>query len=214
KGQKPDVTVALFELLHRHDIRPMAMIMFHEGQPYYTPRSLYGLFNQVDFLRRAGAITVQCTVHFPAVGTREYEETYRSGRVVRQLGRYTIPESKMDGNHVLVVGREKLWLKQVKLWGGYFAFYNPVNLIRALLAQDGSRMAKRRVSYQGVGLLATLWTGLRTLPYVVRLVTSSAKCHQAPPSPRVPVRHAPQALARSPALPPTREAVEGVQTAA
>ena len=62
------------------------MMMFHDGQPFYTPESLYGLANQVDFLRRAGAISIQCTVHNPAVGTREYEKTYQSGKVLKQLG--------------------------------------------------------------------------------------------------------------------------------
>ena len=60
KGQKPEVTVELFRLMDTLDIAPMAMMMYHEGQPFYSRGSLYGLVNQVDFLR-AGAISVQIT---------------------------------------------------------------------------------------------------------------------------------------------------------
>ncbi len=69
KGQKPEKTLELFQLMHAHKIAPMAMIMYHDGQPLYTANSLYGLWNQVQFLRRAGAISLQCTVHGPAFGT-------------------------------------------------------------------------------------------------------------------------------------------------
>src|SRR5204862_8099183 len=67
KGQKPEVTIELFKLMHQHKICPMAMMMFHAGQPFYTPGGLYGLANQVEFLRQAGAVSVQVTTHVPAV---------------------------------------------------------------------------------------------------------------------------------------------------
>ena len=41
KGQKPEVTTALFNLLDRHKICPMAMMMYHDGQINYI-QSLYG----------------------------------------------------------------------------------------------------------------------------------------------------------------------------
>ncbi|MBV9123330.1 MAG: radical SAM protein [Planctomycetes bacterium] len=215
KGQKPEVTLELFKLLHQHKIMPMAMMMFHEGQPFYTPHSLYGLYNQVDFLRRAGAISLQCTVHIPAPGTREYDKTYFSGRVLRRVGGYVIPEAKIDGNHVLVKGKEEPWRKQLKLWGGYLAFYNPLNLVRALLARDGSRLWKYRVVYQALGFVATLWTGWKMLPYMLRLKTSSLQCYQEPPPLHsVPVQDAPQAFPRYPTLQPTREMVESERLAA
>jgi len=67
KGQKPTQTIELFRLLAEQKISPMAMKMFHEGQPFYTRNALYGLYNQIKFLREAGAVSVQCTVHGPAV---------------------------------------------------------------------------------------------------------------------------------------------------
>src|SRR5262249_4474538 len=111
KGQKPEVTVELFKLMHQYKISPMAMIMFHDGQPFFSPGKLYGLANQMGFLRKAGAISAQCTVHIPAVGTREYEATYQTGKVLHEIGGYRIPESKIDGNHVLVATDEPAWLR-------------------------------------------------------------------------------------------------------
>jgi len=201
KGQKPEVTVELFRLMHQHKISPMAMMMFHEGQPFYSPGSLYGLFNQVEFLRKAGAISLQCTVHIPAVGTREYEETYQTGRVIERVGRYAIPESKIDGNHVLVLGEEPAWKRQLQLLGGYAAFYNPWNLIRAL-RRDGSLLRRRRYGYQIVGQIATLWTAWKMLPYILRLMLGRAECLSGPPVlETVPVAKPEGAFPRMPQLP-------------
>ena len=197
KGQKPAVTLELFRLLHQQRISPMAMLMFHEGQPFYSRGSLYGLANQVDFLRRAGAISIQCTVHSPAVGTREVEKTYRTGRVLRKLGGYVIPESKLDGNHVVVDGADRPWLKQLKLLGAYAAFYNPLNLLRGF-RKDGTRLRRRRIGWQIAGQFGLLWTAWKVLPYLLRLLRP-IQYHQAPPAPAtVPFRLAKNAFSRIP----------------
>ena len=130
-------------------------MMFHEGQPYHTPGALYGLYNQIKFLHEAGAVSVQCTVHSPAVGTREQEAIYAKGGVLRSIGSYIIPESMYDGNHVMVVAGESPWKRQVKLLGGYAAFYNPANFVRAL-KRDGSPLRRRHIRYQ-------FWDGGRDL---------------------------------------------------
>ncbi len=204
KGQKPETTVELFRLMHEWKISPMAMIMFHEGQPFYSRGSLYGLYNQVKFLRKAGAISLQCTVHVPAVGTREYERTYRTGRVIERIGRYRIPESKIDGNHVILAGRVPPWRRQLELLAGYAAFYNPWNLIRAL--KKGSRLRRRRFGYQIAGNIATAWTAWKFLPYVFRLLTSRFHFYRAaPPLETVPVRVPAGGFARHPQEPPGGE---------
>lgn len=199
KGQKPEVTVELFRQMHAQKISPMAMIMFHDGQPFYTPGQLYGLVNQVDFLRRAGAVSLQCTVHIPAVGTREFEKTYESGKVIERIGSYAIPDSKIDGNHVIVSDAEPAWQKQLKLLGGYASFYNPLNMIRAL-KRDGSPLRRRRFGYQLVGQIATAWTILKALPFVGRLLMGNPTYYKAaPPVHTVPVRSPDQAFSRYPA---------------
>jgi radical SAM superfamily enzyme YgiQ (UPF0313 family) len=198
KGQKPDLTVELFRLMHEQKISPMAMLMFHEGQPFHTAGSLYGLANQVAFLRRAGAISVQCTVHTPALHTREYEKVYEGGRVLARLGRHTIEESRFDGNHVLVVGQEAAWRRQLGVLGGYAAFYNPLNFVRAF-KRDGSRLRRRRIGYQAAGQIATLFTAAKMTPYILRLMTGKPVFHSGPPPLRpVPVRETAAAFARLP----------------
>ena len=197
KGQKPTQTFELFRLLAEQKISPMAMMMFHEGQPYYTRNALYGLYNQIKFLREAGAVSVQCTVHGPAVGTREQEATYAKGGVLRGLGSYVIPESRFDGNHVIIATGEAAWKRQVKLIGGYAAFYNPVNLVRAL-KRDGSPLRRRRISYQLVGMAALLWTAAKMTPYILRLMTGKPSFKSGIEAETVALRHPDQAFPRWP----------------
>jgi radical SAM superfamily enzyme YgiQ (UPF0313 family) len=197
KGQKPVQTIELFRLLREHKISPMAMMMFHSGQPYHSPGALYGLANQVRFLREAGAVSVQCTVHSPAVGTREQEATIATGTVMASVGRYVIPESKFDGNHVILFAGEAAWKRQVKLLGGYAAFYNPANFLRAL-KRDGSPLRRRRIGYQLLGMAAVIWTAARMVPYILRLMTGKPSFITEIPVPAIPVRHPDQAFARWP----------------
>jgi radical SAM superfamily enzyme YgiQ (UPF0313 family) len=196
KGQKPEVTTELFSLLLEHRIMPMAMMMYHEGQPFRSRGSLYGLANQIDFLRRAGAISVQCTVHTPAVGTREYEAAFETGRVMARLGSAPVTDAHQDGCHLTMSGAEPAWRRQLKLLGGYLTFYNPLNLIRALKS-DGCTVRKERIVYQLAGFLAALLTCVQLLPYLLRLAFSKPTFYQeAPPTSTVPVRTAPQAFPR------------------
>jgi radical SAM superfamily enzyme YgiQ (UPF0313 family) len=197
KGQKPTQTVELFRLLGEHKISPMAMMMFHEGQPYHTPGALYGLYNQIKFLREAGAVSVQCTVHSPAVGTREQEATYAKGGVLRSIGSYVIPESRYDGNHVIVVAGEAPWKRQVKLIGGYAAFYNPANFVRAL-KRDGSPLRRRRIRYQLAGMAAMIWTAAKMTPYILRLMTGKPSYRKHAGATTIEIRHPDQAFPRWP----------------
>ena len=199
KGQKPTQTIELFRLLDEHKISPMAMMMFHEGQPYYTPGALYGLYNQIKFLHEAGAVSVQCTVHSPAVGTREQEAIYAKGGVLRSIGSYIIPESMYDGNHVMVVAGEAPWKRQVKLLGGYAAFYNPANFVRAL-KRDGSPLRRRRIRYQLAGMAAVIWTAAKMTPYILRLMTGKPSYRKDAGATTIEIRHPDQAFQRWPTM--------------
>ena len=184
--------------MHQNKICPMAMMMYHDGQPFYRRGSLYGLANQIAFLRKAGAITVQCTVHIPAVGTREYEPTHDSGRVIARVGGQAVPEYHLDGNHVLTGGSAAPWKRQLGMWGGYASFYNPLNLLRAC-ARDGSPLRNRRIGFQLFGVAATIISGWRILPYVVRLMRGTITYHTAaPPTAPLPTRRPAGAVARYP----------------
>src|SRR5262245_28907574 len=197
KGQKPEVTAQLFPLMHRHKILPMAMMMFHDGQPFQTPGSLYGIANQMDFLRQAGAASVQVTIHTPAIGTREYERTFATGKVLKQLGKTAVTSAGFyDGNHSLIRSDTPHWLKQLQLLGAYFRFYNPLNLWRACRA-DGSPLRWYRAAYQAAGLIGAVRTAWKLIPYTLRLAYSKQTYHTAaPPATRVPVRLAPGAFPR------------------
>jgi radical SAM superfamily enzyme YgiQ (UPF0313 family) len=198
KGQKPEVTLDLFRLMHQHKICPMAMMMFHAGQPFYTRGGLYGLANQVEFLYRAGAISLQVTTHGPAVGTREYEKTFTSGRVYKRVGPYEMTDGLMDGNHVYVTDDEASWRKQLQLLGGYLAFYNPLNLFRSFRA-NGSPLRFYRMGYQIAGMMGALWTTVKLLPYTLQLWMGKKEfATETPPITHVPVRLAPGAFARFP----------------
>ncbi len=182
KGQSPERTVELFRLLLDHGIKPHAMMMFHDGQPFYSRGSPYGLLNQVEFLRRAGALTIQWTAHMPAVGTREYEKTYQQGRVIERLGRYRIRDRHFDANHIVVTGQAAGWKRQLQMLGGYAAFYNPWNLVRAFRTPETTSMRRRRMEYQLLGMVASVWTIARMLPYTLRLLTARVECHRTVPS--------------------------------
>jgi radical SAM superfamily enzyme YgiQ (UPF0313 family) len=198
KGQKPEKTTELFGLMHQNRICPMAMMMFHAGQPFHTPGSLYGLTNQMDFLRRAGAVSVQVTTHNPAVGTREYERAFAAGRVLKRIGSYEVSDAAIDGNHVLVADDQRPWMKQLQLLGGYLSFYNPFNLLR-ILRDNSSRLRFYRAGYQIAGLLGALRTAWKMLPYTLRLALCKKEfAAKSPPVARVPVHLSPGAFPRFP----------------
>lgn len=198
KGQKPEVTERLFKLLDENNIAPMAMMMYHDGQPFKTRNSLYGISNQMQFLRNAGAVSLQCTVHVPMIGTKEQEKTFNAGKVVAKVGGKAIEERHFDGNHIIVSGSEPDWSRQVKFLGAYASFYNPFNLLRAF-RDDGSRLRKYRMAYQFIGMIATGITVLKTLPYLLRLRFTKTERHQhSPPQYPVPVTYAPGAFPRWP----------------
>jgi len=76
KGQSPEKTKYLFELLNKFGIAPMPMMMHHDGQPLMSWGNLYGLLNQVNFLRKTGSVSVQVTILTPSVGSKGYEEPF------------------------------------------------------------------------------------------------------------------------------------------
>jgi hypothetical protein len=115
--------------------------------------------------------------------------------VLRRIGNHPISDRMFDGNHVLITGQEPPWKRQLELLGGYAAFYNPLNFARAL-KRDGSKLRRRRIGYQAVGMVATAWTAMRMAPYALRL-TGSLEHHDAPPvTGPVRVRHSSVGLRR------------------
>jgi hypothetical protein len=86
KGQDPEKTKRVFRALLDHGIAPMPMMMHHDGQPLWSRKGLYGLLNQVRFLKRAGAVSAMITFLTPSVGSRGYEQSFPDGLVLRRVG--------------------------------------------------------------------------------------------------------------------------------
>jgi radical SAM superfamily enzyme YgiQ (UPF0313 family) len=132
KGQSPEKTRTLFEILNKHGICPMAMMMHHDGQPLYSRGQLYGILNQVNFLRKAGSVSVQVTILTPSVGSKGYEEPYKKGMVIEQAGDKKLEDFQYDGNHLIATEDPHPWRKQLNIYLAYASFYNPLNFLRAL----------------------------------------------------------------------------------
>jgi radical SAM superfamily enzyme YgiQ (UPF0313 family) len=151
KGQSPEKTRKLFEILNGHGICPMPMMMHHDGQPLASRHNLYGLLNQVNFLRKSGSVSVQVTILTPSVGSKGYEESYESGMVIEKAGNHQVEDYQYDGNHCIATNDPRPWRKQFNLYMAYASFYNPVNFVRAI-ANWKDPVWSYRVMYQAYGM--------------------------------------------------------------
>jgi radical SAM superfamily enzyme YgiQ (UPF0313 family) len=152
KGQTPEKTRTLFELMNRLGICPMAMMMHHDGQPLASRGNLYGLLNQVNFLRRSGSVSVQVTILTPSVGSKGYEEPFEKGMVIDQAGGHKVEDYQFDGNHCIATEDPAPWRKQLNLYLGYASFYNPLNFVKAIMSWKDP-LWNYKVFYQVYGML-------------------------------------------------------------
>lgn len=185
KGQGPERTKAVFSLLRKAGIAPMAMIIHHDGQPLWSWKSLYGLINQVNFLRRAGALTCQITLLTPSVGSKSYEKIYEEGKVLRTVGGKPVEEYQYDGNHCVATESAHPWVRQLNVFLGYAAFYNPLNFLRALGQVDS--FWKSRLQCQTLGMMGILQSAYRMRDWLGRLMFGKIERHTQPPQPRFPL---------------------------
>jgi radical SAM superfamily enzyme YgiQ (UPF0313 family) len=168
KGQSPEKTKKLFEILNQHGICPMSMMMHHDGQPLASRGNLYGLLNQVNFLRRSGSVSVQVTILTPSVGSKGYEEPYEKGMVIGEAGGHKVEDHHYDGNHCIATDDSKPWRKQMNIYLAYASFYNPLNFVRTILNWKDP-VWSMRLLYQVYGMagvvksLVTGWSWLRGL---------------------------------------------------
>jgi radical SAM superfamily enzyme YgiQ (UPF0313 family) len=165
KGQSPEKTKQLFGVLNDYGICPMAMMMHHDGQPLYSKGELYGIINQVNFLRRTGAVSAQITILTPSVGSKAFYEPYRNGMVIASASGQEVEDRLFDGNHCIATNDAKPWRKQLNIFLSYASFYNPLNLLRSILYWKDP-VWKVRVMYQAlgmVGLVKSVSNGYRWL---------------------------------------------------
>ncbi len=159
KGQSPEKTKAVFQLLSQQGIAPMPMMMHHDGQPLWSRGSMYGLLNQVEFLFRAGAVTCQITLLTPSVGSVSYEESFRQSVSLESVGGRPIEDYQRDGTHCIATTDPYPARRQINVLAAYAAFYNPVNLARALFTFD--KLWADRIVTQAMGMYCvgrSLWS--------------------------------------------------------
>ncbi len=168
KGQDGEKTREVFERLIKLRIMPMPMMILHDAQPLYTRNNLYGLLNQVRFLRKAGAISMQILVLTPAQGTEYYEKPFEDGMVFESVGGDRIEEPHWDGMHVFATHLPKPWRQQLNLLTGYAAFYNPWNLLKALF-RGHYRVAAADMAMQLIGMMALAKTSVDGLRWAWKL---------------------------------------------
>ncbi|MCH8150653.1 MAG: B12-binding domain-containing radical SAM protein [Planctomycetes bacterium] len=186
KGQSVSKTADLFALMNKTGICPMPMMMHHDGQPLYTRGSLYGLLNQIAYLRKHGVQSVQVTALTPAVGTRSYEPMFENGSVFESVGNRPVRQHQFDGNHVVATTSTKPWRGQLNVLLAYASYYNPINFVRSLLRPANS-LYLAGLSDQLRGMFALVPTALNSVHWAFRLWRGPIKRQTGPPVSKIPV---------------------------
>ena len=186
KGQSLNRTAELFAELNRRGILPMPMMMHHDSQPLHTRGSPYGLLNQVSFLRKCGAQSLQVTVLTPAVGTRSYEAAFENGFVFDTVGGKRVLQWQFDGNHVVASSLPQPWRTQLNVLLAYASYYNPLNLVRAL-ARPANSLFLAGVYDQLRGMMGLGVNAIDSARWAYRLWRGPISHLAGPPGPKRPL---------------------------
>jgi len=204
KGQSPEKTKKLFEVLNGYGIAPMAMMMHHDGQPLTSRGNLYGLLNQVNFLRKSGSTSVQVTILTPSVGSKGYEEPYENGMVIAEADGNKIDDHHYDGNHCIATHDPHPWRKQMNMYLAYASFYNPLNFVRAI-ADWKHPLWDVRVVYQAYGMVGLVKSFMSGFTWLKSLWKGPVRKMQEVPRRRL-------EMVPPPVSPATVEGTVGLQT--
>src|SRR5665213_434819 len=187
KGQSVEKTQEAFAALRGAGICPMPMMMHHDSQPLYSHGTYYGLLNQINVLRKAGAVSLQVLMMTPSAGTKLYEQTFTGGQVFKRVGGQRVLPHMYDGNYVIASGHAQPWRKQLNMLIGYASFYNPLWLAHNLLRKK-TKVSHKAAGMQVVGMMGLAQSIRRTFSWAIRLRFGKIdRLAQAPVSP-VPMR--------------------------
>ncbi len=202
KGQSVGKTVEALQLLAKHGISPMPMMMHHDEQPLVSrgPKP-YGLLNQIRLLRKAGAVSMQVLMLVPATGSKLFAGTYTSGMAYDSVSGRKVEEHMLGGNYVIASHHSKPWRKQLNLLLAYAYFYNPFRLLLAVL-KPKSKLYFADAVWQGLGMWGLVQTARRTLGWNLRLWRGVIRRKTGPPISPIPMRGA-AGVAADHALPGT-----------
>jgi radical SAM superfamily enzyme YgiQ (UPF0313 family) len=187
KGQSVNKTTEAFHSLRSAGICPMPMMMHHDSQPLYSPGSNYGLINQINILRKAGAASMQVLMISPSTGTKLYEPTYADGQVFQSVGGKRLAAYMFDGNHVIASKAKHPWQKQINMLLGYLFFYNPFWVVWMLLHKR-TKVINKALCIQFAGMAGLIYTVRGTFTWTLRLMFGRIKRCYAPPQNSIPVR--------------------------
>jgi radical SAM superfamily enzyme YgiQ (UPF0313 family) len=186
KGQSVEKTTEAFHRLREAGICPMPMMMHHDSQPLYSAKGNYGLLNQINVLRRAGAVSLQVLMMTPSAGTKLYEQTFTGGQVFNRVGGRDVLPHMYDGNYVVASSHQRPWRKQLNMLVGYASFYNPLWLAMSLLRKK-TKVSHKAAGMQVVGMLGLIQTVRRTSTWALRLMFGKIDRLHEPPSSRIPM---------------------------
>jgi len=185
KGQSAEKTKVVFRELLKHGVAPMPMMMHHDNQPLWSWRSLRGLINQVGFLRKVGAITCQITLLTPSVGSKGFEQPYEEGIVLKKVAGKPVEDYHYDGNRAIATRHPSPLRRQLNVIAGYLAFYNPLNLLRALPRFDPLWAERIFTQIHGmIGVAKSIWNAR---DWFYDLAVGPIEYHTAPPQPKYPL---------------------------
>lgn len=188
KGQTTSKTLECFQLLQRHGIAPMPMMMHHDEQPLVSHSDKpYGLLNQVRLLRKAGAASMQVLMLVPATGSKLFTGTYTSGMAYESVAGRKVEEHMLGGNYVIASNHKQPWKKQANILIAYAYFYNPLRFLKALVMPK-TRLYLVDSGMQVIGMWGGAMTALRTSTWLLRLMTGKIKRKSAPPNTTLPFR--------------------------
>jgi radical SAM superfamily enzyme YgiQ (UPF0313 family) len=187
KGQSVDKTIDAFQMLLNHGIHPMPMMMHHDGQPLYTRNSPYGLLNQAQILREAGAVSFQVLMMTPSTGAKLYEEAFTQGLVYRSANGRELEPHMWDGSYVVASSAAQPWRKQLNMLLAYMWFYNPLRFLKALV-RPKSNLYFADLICQVIGMWGLAHTIWRTVPWAYHLWRGKIVRRTKPNISKVPIR--------------------------
>ncbi len=203
KGQSVSKTTEALDLLQRHGICPMPMMMHHDEQPLISRGERpYGLLNQIRLLRKSGAVSMQVLMLVPATGSKLYSGTYTSGMAYESVAGRRVEPHMLGGNYVIASHHPKPWRKQINILLAYAYFYNPLRFAKVLVAPK-SKLYLADALWQGLGMWGLAQTVRHTLGWAVRLRFGKIRRLQAPPISPLPMRGTAAASLADHALPGT-----------
>lgn len=182
KGQSAEKVEQLFPLLRQKGIFPMPMLMYHDDQKLYAGNRLSGVLDQVRFLAKHGAATVQVTSLMPMVGSKLYEVMFDQGLVVSQVGSRKVADYLYDGNHVIASRHRFPFQRQLDVFWAYAAFYNPINFIKKLprLRDENYRL---EAVFQLTGMVTVFQSIYRSLGWLNQLWWGPIRTYEEAPRP-------------------------------